>query len=471
MEASLRASRARLLTSLAASAAAAMCCMGVPSAHAEGKIEHISVGMRPAAVAEAAGDVWVANKGDETVTELEAGTGAVVRTIKVTAEPVAITADAADAWVVVGEGIVDEIEASTGTVIRTIGATTESVAISSDGTDVWVASEKGERLDEIEAATGTVVRRIALGFRARGVSSDGVDVWVTNWLGHSVAEYEAPSGTLVRSISIPGSDTSPIGISSDGTNVWVADGGEQAVTEIEASTGAVVDTIHGVGFEPETVSSDGTHVWVGEEQGDVDEIEAATGTVVNTVNVGGPASGTAKALWSDGSDVWVANTFDNAVSKMPVGFTPECAADSGTLKLSPGLTNTPAVQTVKLAATTTGCEGENFSSVSYKATIKTAAAVSCSVLSGAGEALTGSAKYVWTPKNANNKTGSLITALTEAPGTSLFGEMRAPNALGKENWLLTLAGTVTETLPGTCATKPVKKGTFTGSPVALHYFE
>ncbi len=149
-----------------------------------------------------------------------------------------------------------------------------------------------------------------------------------------------------------------------------------------------------------------------------------------------------------------------------------CTTNSGTIKLSPGLTSTPAVQTVKIKGTLSGCTGDPFTTVAYTATLKTAVAVSCSVLKGAGEPASGAATYKWTPKAKPSKaTGTLGMLLTETPAVALSGAVTAGSYSP-----LTLSGTATESFTGgaTCgekvgkkAAKPVKAGTFSGSAVSF----
>ena len=79
------------------------------------------------------------------------------------------------------ENTVSEIEASSGTVIRTIPVGEHPNAVSSDGTHVWVTNEGGTTINEIEASSGTVIRTITVGSTPDAVSSDGTHVWVTNW--------------------------------------------------------------------------------------------------------------------------------------------------------------------------------------------------------------------------------------------------------------------------------------------------
>jgi hypothetical protein len=147
-----------------------------------------------------------------------------------------------------------------------------------------------------------------------------------------------------------------------------------------------------------------------------------------------------------------------------------CTTNSGTVTLSPGLTDTAHVQTLKIKGTLTGCSGDSFKEASYTATLKTTGAVSCSVLTGVGEPASGSAKFKWTP-HAKPSTGTLSLPLTETSGSALSGAVEAGTYSR-----LPLSGTVSETFTGgtkcgqpegTKKAKGVKKGAFTGSTVSL----
>jgi hypothetical protein len=169
----------------------------------------------------------------------------------------------------------------------------------------------------------------------------------------------------------------------------------------------------------------------------------------------------------------VATSTDGQTGKASISYTvvkARCTINSGTFTLSPGLTSTASVQSMKIKGTLTGCTGEPFTGVNYTATLKTAAAVSCSVLTGAPETATGAAAYKWAPK-AKPSTGTLSMLLTEAPGSALSGEL----ALGSYS-PLTFSGAATESYTGgaTCGqpvgkkpAKPVKKGTFAGSVLSF----
>jgi hypothetical protein len=138
--------------------------------------------------------------------------------------------------------------------------------------------------------------------------------------------------------------------------------------------------------------------------------------------------------------------------------------------LSPGLTGSATVQTLKIEGTLTGCSGESFEGASYTATVKTAGPESCSVLTGAGEPATGSAKFNWTPTAKPSK-GTLSWPLTETSGVALSGALSSGTYSP-----LPLSGVVSEKFAGgsTCGVpegkkkaEPVKKGSFEGSAVAF----
>jgi hypothetical protein len=139
-----------------------------------------------------------------------------------------------------------------------------------------------------------------------------------------------------------------------------------------------------------------------------------------------------------------------------------CTANSGSIMLSPGVTNALAVQTIKIKGLLAGCSGALFTSAKYTATLTTAGPVSCSALNGAGEAATGTGSYKWTPKapHAKPSTGTLSLSLTETPGIAFSGKVTS--SLFSP---LTVSGTATESYSVACGRKAVKKGTISGTAV------
>lgn len=119
-----------------------------------------------------------------------------------------------------------------------------------------------------------------------------------------------------------------------------------------------------------------------------------------------------------------------------------CSGGSATITLSPGLTNSPKVQTVKVKGSLSGCTGQ-VTSAKFKANLKTAEPVTCAALSGAGVAATGAISMTWLPRFSGGSEGTLNIPLTEAPEASFGGflkEGRFPNQ--------TLTGTLSEAFTG-----------------------
>jgi YVTN family beta-propeller protein len=172
---------------------------------------------------------------------------------------------------------VTELDASTGAFVQTIPVGSGPYGVSSDGTDVWVANNGSNLVTELDASTGAFVQTIPVGTAPLGISSDGTDVWVANSGSNSVTELDASTGALVQTIGV---GSSPDGVSSDGTHVCVANFSSDTVTELNASTGGVVSTVK-TGSDPTGVSSDGINVWVANEISDsVTELDPSFESII-----------------------------------------------------------------------------------------------------------------------------------------------------------------------------------------------
>ena len=149
--------------------------------------------------------------------------------------------------------------------------------------------------------------------------------------------------------------------------------------------------------------------------------------------------------------------------------TPASAASAkctveGSVKLSPGLSERPAVQGIQIRGTLSACsvEGNSFTGGTFRSRERTVEPVTCSALSSGVAGESGTIQIVWTPKPPRGFTsrGSATVPLIE--GSAALGGTIAHWAFGEGE----LQGSLTELYSGGAgcgAGAKVKKGTVSGT--------
>jgi hypothetical protein len=150
-----------------------------------------------------------------------------------------------------------------------------------------------------------------------------------------------------------------------------------------------------------------------------------------------------------------------------------CASDSARATYSPGLTDHPAVQRVKIKGKLSGCSGGGFTSAKYTAVLKTSGPITCATLeSTEDEPAAGTVTIKWAAKTKKPKSiGSFELPITAAPEAAIGGELESgPFSPG------TLYGPISQTfaaasscgMPVKGKVKPLKKATLAGSPFIVY---
>lgn len=151
-----------------------------------------------------------------------------------------------------------------------------------------------------------------------------------------------------------------------------------------------------------------------------------------------------------------------------------CSVNQGTIKLTPGLTETPHIQAITLTGQLSGCEGPNVpESGTYVDHLKTTEAVTCSALSSAStEPTTKSSSFTVTWSEEGPSKGTLTVPLSEVPMTGISGTLKGGPL---ETSTPVKAASIAESFTGasTCGVpqgkkgivKAVKVGTFSTSEV------
>jgi hypothetical protein len=278
----------------------------------------------PAGIAAAGNTVWITNDGNNSVAELDARSGHVLRVLSGQSDGFTaaglIAADRDHVWIPNGSastqanGTITELSASNGSVIRVLHEESHGLdypaAIVDDGTHVWITSGV-DSLIELDASTGRWIRTITLpGDSAGGISAAGNDIWVEG--GEAVAEVNAASGGVTFQQTLGDGNA----IVDDGTHVWVTDLGHAhpngSIIELNAGNGQPIRTIagrngtlHGIS----AIAACGSHVWVANRgpHSSMIELDASTGQWVNVFSSPEYDLNQPLSMTVVGNDLWIAN--------------------------------------------------------------------------------------------------------------------------------------------------------------------
>jgi 6-phosphogluconolactonase (cycloisomerase 2 family) len=320
---------------------------GVSPAGAAPRTKHFA---EPVAIAVGGLHVWVANVFGNSVTELDAATGSIVRVIDAGADgfktPIAIAVTQSHVWVVNdgvkgdsrGTGSITELSASTGALVRVITVSAarfdNPAAIAISGSHVWVTnletSSNGGSVTDLNESNGSIARVVdSLSDAFDGpvaVAARGDDVWIVsngvkNYYGNgrgvgSVTELDATTGRVIRVITaqtVPFDEPTAIAVS--GSHVWVANLDYSSIVELDASNGSLVRLIRANSLnQPLSMAVDRDHLWVANYFGNsVTELKKSTGAVVRVIGAGIDEPG---GIAIAGSHVWVTDGPSDAVTEL-----------------------------------------------------------------------------------------------------------------------------------------------------------
>jgi YVTN family beta-propeller protein len=243
-------------------------------------VASIPTGVQPAHVAAGAGYLWVANLGDDTVTQIAPRERSVVST-------------------------------------TSPGMTVGGVAADAGG--VWIGDIRRTRLVRLDPSfqRPSVVRSVRIapypeGFGQRGENQVAIaygSVWSGRTFG-AIARVDAVSRDVLATTSV-GND--PSAIAAGAGSIWVTDSDDNTVTRLDPeSEGAVIGTTS-VGQGPNALAVGAGAVWVANTQDDtVSRIDPRGGTVTDTIPVGRRPTGVAVG---EGA-VWVANSLSGSLSRI-----------------------------------------------------------------------------------------------------------------------------------------------------------
>jgi DNA-binding beta-propeller fold protein YncE len=197
-------------------------------------------------------DLFVANQLGNSVTEVNASSGAHVATIAGRSfglhQPKAIISDGPALFVANGVGnTVTEIDPANRTLVRIISGFSDPLAMAADSAHLYVLNGTGS-VTEVSARTGRLLGVASgpqFGFSTPvGIAAAGDHLFVTNNAANSVTEINDRSLTLVTILRGPSYKFSePMGAAVLDGDLWVTNQAGDSVTEIATNTGEVMRVV------------------------------------------------------------------------------------------------------------------------------------------------------------------------------------------------------------------------------------
>src|SRR5215207_8381816 len=241
-------------------------------------VDTVPTGIGPADVSADAHHVWVANRGDDNVTEVDPGTKAVVGTTP---------------------------------------AHTSVGGMAAGAGGVWIADSQRQNLVRLDPAFPLAVQRIRLAREPQGYENSPLApvavghgaVWVAAAEG-AIARIDPESHEVDDTIPVT---TTPSSIATGVGGVWTVDDLTNTAFRIDPASANAVTGTTPVGQGPAAVAVGDGGVWVANSQDDtVTRIDPSTATVALTIPVGSRPTGIAAG---EGA-VWVANSLGGTVSRI-----------------------------------------------------------------------------------------------------------------------------------------------------------
>ena len=293
----------------------------------------MEIGLDPSAVAYDGRKIWIAGKGDnsitrflpdgrerETLPQKELRGKKLVHDDSVLDQPVALAFDGTYMWVVnAGNNSVMRLRAhhqfSRKVPLDRIDDLQDRLDDDDDladsDPDKLSRSERNEILEEIEynrTLISGVLDRISVGTSPSAIAFDGAVMWVLHGGAQNVTRIRAADGEVLGSLRVGrGRDD----ILFDGTYIWVSDSNTNTVSRVRADTLEEAGKFI-VGNDPKALAFDGRSVWAANAQSqNVTKLRASDGKKLGNYSLGAAPVD----LAFDGVNMWVANYNDKSLVK------------------------------------------------------------------------------------------------------------------------------------------------------------
>ncbi len=268
-------------------------------------IGQVPVGVRPTDVVAGGGSVFVANIGDNTVTQIAARSHRVAGTITPGISVDGLGTGPSGLWVADNERakarVIDPDFGTIASELRIGEAANQAqsvrpVAVTADA--VWVSYGYGE-IARVDPDGNRVVKRFPIGNDPSAVAVGAGAVWVADSTDGTVTRIDPRVNAVVETIQV-GQGASGIAVGAGG--VWVAVPLEDRLKRIDPASNSIDDTVRVAGGPAAVAIGEGA-VWVTSRRGGtLTRIDPGLPRVTRTIRLGNSPQGVAVV---DGA-VWVA---------------------------------------------------------------------------------------------------------------------------------------------------------------------
>jgi YVTN family beta-propeller protein len=280
-------------------------------------VANVSVGRQPTGIAAGYGAAWVLNRGDGTLTHIDAKTRAVVSTMEPDATANDITLGAGGVWFVgrprgvngpLQTAELERIDPATGAVDRSFETSTGASVIAAGGDALWSTGYLGGHVRgaaRSDAHSGAM-RKIDIGIYGDLVTADQTAVYYVASIGNRVARVSTRTGTLTNSMTLASDESlaagnvppSPTDVVLGAGSLWISttDG---SVLKVDEHLGGIRNSIHACHNALAIAYGEGG-VWVACGDNSVVRIDPVTDETDSPISVGGLPRGIAAgagAVW------------------------------------------------------------------------------------------------------------------------------------------------------------------------------
>ena len=246
----------------AASARVAGDTVAVIDPGARAVVANVPVGRQPTAIAAGYGGAWVLNRGDGTLSHIDAKTHTVVSTMEPDATANDLTVGAGGIWFVgrprgvngpLETAELERIDPATGAVDRSFETGTGATVLAAGGNALWSTGYLGGHVRgaaRSDAKSGAM-RRIEIGIYGDLVTADEVAVYYVASIGNRVARVSTRTGRLTDSMTLASDESlaagnvppSPTDAVFGGGSLWISTS-DGSVLKIDSRLGGIRDSIH-----------------------------------------------------------------------------------------------------------------------------------------------------------------------------------------------------------------------------------